>query len=61
MYMQYFIYLNSLNNTQKKEQIVILGIFWISLLIIAGILEVIKYKYKDKIKNKKLKKFLEKI
>lgn len=61
MYMQYFIYLNSLNNTQKKEQIVILGIFWISLLTIAGILEVIKYKYKDKIKNKKLKKFLEKI
>ncbi len=61
MYMQYFIYLNSLNNTQKKEQIVILGIFWISLLTIAWILEVIKYKYKDKIKNKKLKKFLEKI
>ena len=61
MYMQYFIYLNSLNNTQKKEQIVILRIFWISLLTIERILEVIKYKYKDKIKNKKLKKFLEKI
>lgn len=61
MYMEYLLYLSTLTKTERNKQILMIVIFWIIMLIIAGGLELLKYKYKGKTKNKKFQKFLEMI
>jgi len=61
MYTEYLLYLNVLEKAERNKQLLMIVIFWIIMLIIAGGLELLKYKYKDKTKNKKFQKFLEMI
>ncbi len=59
MYMEYLLYLSTLTKTTRNKQLLMIAIFWIIMLIIAWGLELLKYKYKGKTKNKKFQKFLE--
>lgn len=61
MYMEYLLYLNVLTEVERNEQILMIIIFWITMLAIAGVIELLKYKYKNKTKNTKFQKFLENI
>lgn len=61
MYMEYLLYLSALTKTERNKQILMIVIFWIIMLTIAWGLELLKYKYKGKTKNKKFQKFLEMI
>ena len=61
MYMEYLLYFNSLDKTEKTKQLIIITVFLLIICIIAGLAEFLKYKYKGKTKNKTFQKFLEKI
>lgn len=61
MYVEYLLYLKTLSEAEKNKQIIMSVLFWTIVFAIAGGLEFLKYKYKDKTKKKKLQKFLEKI
>lgn len=61
MFTNYFLYLNTLPKIEKENQIIMILLFFMIMMGIAGILAFVKYKYEGKVKNEKLKKFLEKI
>lgn len=61
MISNYLIYLNSLSNEAKFNQIFIILIFLLILLIIGGFLKFLKIKFMNKNKNSLFQKFLEKI
>lgn len=61
MFTNYLLYLITLTKAERMNHIIAVFIFFMIMLVIAGILSFIKYKYEDKAKNKTFKKFLEKI
>lgn len=53
MYMEYLLYLNVLTKAERNRELLMIAIFWIIMLTLAWGLELLKYKYKRKTKNKK--------
>ena len=56
MYMEYLLYLNTISKAERDEQLLMITIFLIIILILAGGVELLKYKFKNKAKNKKFYK-----
>lgn len=61
MITNYIIYLNTLSNVEKNKQIALIFIFFISILIICGILYLIKKKFLKENKNTLFQKILKKL
>ena len=59
MYMEYLLYLNTISKAERDEQLLMITIFLIIILILAGGVELLKYKFKNKAKNKKFQKLLQ--
>lgn len=58
MISNYLIYLNSLPNEQKNEQLLILLAFFIVLFLICIFLDFLKRKFRDENKNTLFQRFL---
>ena len=61
MITNYIIYLNTLSNVEKNKQIALIFIFFISILIICGILYLIKKKFLKENKNTLFQKILKRL
>lgn len=61
MITNYIIYLNTLSNVEKNKQIALIFIFFISILIICGILYLIKKKFLKENKNTLFQRILKKL
>lgn len=48
MYTDYLFYLNTLTEAERNKQILTIILIWTVMLLIAGIIEFIKYKIKKK-------------
>lgn len=58
MFSNYLIYLNSLPNEQKNEQLLILLTFFIVLFLICVFLDFLKKKFRDETKDTMFQRFL---
>ena len=61
MYTEYLLYLNKLTKEERTEQLTLIIIFLFIIFLVIFILGFIKYKCKDNVKNKFIKKILEKL
>ena len=61
MISNYIIYLSTLSNTEKNNYLLYIAIFFITILLICGILTFIKNKFIDNNKNTLFQKILKKL
>lgn len=61
LYLDYYTYFKSLEQTQKNKQLLIISIIILTMLLIGIIIEIIKHKFLHKIKNKRIKEFISKL
>lgn len=58
LWMDYYLHLCELEESQRNKEILLLiAVFAVLFFIVAGI-EFFKYKYLDKIKNRRIKEFI---
>lgn len=61
MITNYMIYLNTLSDVERNKQIIIIFLFFISILLICGILYLIKKKFLKEKQNTLFQRFLKKL